>query len=85
MRLSNNLLIAIILKGLSAEFESFVTITTQRKEPHDLASFKTALQTHDETMKVCSDTSDNVMSVKDNHIWDYDVMVKSGTKSRNAK
>ena len=63
---SNNLLIAMILKDLPAEFKSFVTVTTHRKEPHDLASFKTALRTHEETMRACGDLSDNIMFVKDN-------------------
>ena len=56
----------MILKGLPAEFKSFVTVTTQRKEPHALASFKTALRTHEETMRACGDLSDNIMFVKDN-------------------
>ena len=59
----------MILKGLPAEFKSFVTVTTQRKEPHDLASFKTALRTHEETMRACGDLSDNFMFVKDKHDW----------------
>ena len=56
----------MILKGLPAEFKSFVTVTMQRKEPHDLASFKTALRSHEETKRACGDSSDSIMSVKDN-------------------
>ena len=39
---SDSLLIAMILKGLPVGFKSFVTVTTQRKEPHNLVSFKAA-------------------------------------------
>ena len=63
---SDNLLIAMILKGLPTEYQPFVTVTTQRKEPHDITSFKTALRTHEETMKACENPSDNVMTVKSN-------------------
>ena len=63
---SDNLLIAMILKGLPTECQPFVTVTTQRKEPHDITSFKTALRTHEETMKACENPSDNVMTVKSN-------------------
>ena len=69
--ISDNLLIAMILKGLPSDFQSFVTVTTQRKEPHNLASFKEALRTYEETMKACDNSeetqagrsSDNVMTV----------------------
>ena len=63
---SDNLLKAMILKGLPTEYQPFVTVTTQRKEPHDITSFKTALRTHEETMKACENPSDNVMTVKSN-------------------
>ena len=56
---SDNLLIAMILKGLPTEYQPFVTVTTQRKEPHDITS-------HEETMKACENPSDNVMTVKSN-------------------
>ena len=64
---SDNLLIAMMLKGLPKEYQPFVTVTTQRKEPHDITSFKTALRTHEETMKACGETSDNVMAIKSNY------------------
>lgn len=64
---SDNLLIAMILKGLPTEYRSFVTVTTQRREPHDLTSFKMALRTHEETMKACENPSDNVMAVKSSY------------------
>jgi hypothetical protein len=60
---SDNLLIAMVLKGLPANFKSFVTVTTQRKEPHTLASFKIALRTHEETMRSCDLTDDSVMAM----------------------
>jgi len=62
-QVSDNLLIAMILKGLPTEFKPFVTVTTQRKEPHTIASFKSALRTHEETMRACSEHSDgdNIM------------------------
>lgn len=65
-QVSDNLLIAMILKGLPADFKPFVTVTVQRKEPHTIASFKSALRTHEETMQACNDksSSDNVMYTK---------------------
>ena len=69
--ISDNLLIAIILKRLPSDFQLFVTVTTQRKEPHNLASFKEALRTYEETVKAGDNSeetqagrsSDNVMTV----------------------
>ena len=58
---SENLLIAMILKGLPDSFQSFVTVTTQRKERHTLASFKQALRTYEETVR--STCGDNVMTI----------------------
>ena len=37
---SDNLLIVMILKRLPIEYQSFVTVTTQRKDPHDFMSSK---------------------------------------------
>ena len=67
---SDNLVVAMILKGLPAEFKPFITVTTQRKDPHSLSSFKQALRTHEETMKACEKDSgsDNVMFVKNQRV-----------------
>ena len=59
---SDNLIIAMILKGLPQEYKSFVTVTTQMKEKHDLASFKSALR-NEETAKACGESTENVMAV----------------------
>ena len=63
---SDTLVIAMMLKGLPSEFKSIVPITTQRREPHTLSSFKQALRTHEETMKAYEKEtdSDNVMFMK---------------------
>ena len=39
----DNLLIAMMLKGLPKEYQPFVTVTTQRKDPHDITSFNLKL------------------------------------------
>ena len=62
--ISDNLVIAMVLKGLPSEFQSFVTVTTQRSEAHTLASFKLALRTHEETLKPSTSTQDNVMALQ---------------------
>ena len=70
---SDNLVIAMMLKGLPSELKSFVTVTTQRRKPHTLSSFKQALRTHEETMKACEKEtdSDNVMFLKNQKIKCY--------------
>ena len=70
---SDNLVIAMMLKGLPSEFKSFVTVTTQRRKPHTLSSFKQALRTHEETMKACEKEtdSDNVIFMKNQKIKCY--------------
>ena len=50
---SDNLLIAMMLKGLLADCKSFIiTVTMQRREPHTLMFFKTALHTHEDIENV---------------------------------
>ena len=53
--------------------KSFVTVTTQRRKPHTLSSFKQALRTHEETMKACEKETDsnNVMFMKNQKIKCY--------------
>ena len=70
---SDNLVIAMTLKGLPAEFKSFVTVTTQRKKPHTLSSFKQALRTHEDTIKACKKEtdSDSMMFMKNHKIKCY--------------
>ena len=67
---SDSLLIAIVLKGLPAEYKTFSAIVSQRDEKDDkmkFQEFKVALRSYEETEKSCTTPSadeDNVMNCK---------------------
>ena len=86
---SDNLVVAMILKGLPSEYQPFVTVTAQRREPHTLTSFKQALRTHEETMKVCEkdNNTDNVMFMGSQKIRCYGCgqLGHKRNECRNAK
>ena len=48
---SDGLLIAMIIKGLSTEYRTFSTVVTQRESPMNFIDFKTALRNFEETEK----------------------------------
>ena len=65
--ISDSLLIAMVLKGLPQRFETFCTVTTQRKDPMNFQEFKTALRSYEESDKcqnVIVKSEDSVMYVK---------------------
>ncbi|XP_060758362.1 uncharacterized protein LOC132869011 [Neoarius graeffei] len=60
-RLSDGLLIAMILKGLPESFKAFVIHVTQGDENLTFAEFKTKLRSFEETEKYHASSDDNVM------------------------
>lgn len=60
-RLSDGLLIAMILKGLPESFKPFVIHVTQGDENLTFAEFKTKLRSFEDTEKYRSNSDDNVM------------------------
>ena len=51
--ISDGLLTAMVLKGLPAEYLSFVTVTTQKSATETFAQFKANLRSYEETVKTC--------------------------------
>ena len=65
---SDQLLIAMILKGLDDSYKAFSTVITQRKEDPSFSEFKTSLRSFEESEKVRTSSAaaadDRVMQVK---------------------
>ena len=68
---SDALLVAMVLKGLTPAYKTFSTVITQRETPVSFADFKVALRNYEETEKAVSDrkSADNVMNVKQNTVF----------------
>ena len=49
--ISNALLIAMVLKGLTSDYDTFTTVITQRKKQITFVEFKGRLQSHKERAK----------------------------------
>ncbi|XP_019717215.1 uncharacterized protein LOC109510950 [Hippocampus comes] len=66
--MSDDLLIAMVLKGLPESFKPFAVHVTQSEEKLKFADFKTRLRPYEDAEKLCAQVSDNVMkvNVKDN-------------------
>ena len=63
-RISDSLLVAMVLKGLPGEYKPFITVTTQKKDPELFVAFKSSLRSYEETMRCCGEeTSDNIMTI----------------------
>ncbi len=66
--ISDALLIAMVLKGLPSEYNTFATVVVQREKQMNFAEFKSALRSHEESAKTQSvktvDTGDNIMVTK---------------------
>ena len=66
--ISDSLLIAMILKGLTDEYKTFSTVVTSRKDPYTFQEFKIALKSCEETQKskvLNKSTDDSVMFAKE--------------------
>ena len=60
--ISDNLLIAMVLKGLPPEFKPFSTVVTQKDRDQTFTEFKVALRSFEDTEKAyCEEAKDNVM------------------------
>lgn len=63
--MSDNLLIAMVLKGLPESFKPFAVHITQSDKPIPFAEFKTKLRCFEDTEKMCAPSSeDNVMKIR---------------------
>ena len=66
--ISDSLLVAMLLKGLPAEFKQFSTVMTQKEVAPSFSEFKIALRSYEETEKLWSgggDGSDAILKIKD--------------------
>ena len=63
--ISDSLLIAMVLKGLTSEYKTFVTVVTQKDTPMMFSEFKTALRNYEETRKTEDTTVNKVMCVNE--------------------
>lgn len=63
--MSDDLLIAMVLKGLPESFKPFAVHVTQSDDKITFADFKTKLRSFEDTEKLCTqNTEDNVMKIK---------------------
>ena len=63
-RISDSLLVALVLKGLPGEYKPFITVTTQKKGPEDFITFQAPLHSYKQTRKCCDEeNTENVMYV----------------------
>ena len=66
--ISDALLIAMVLKGLPTEYNTFATVIVQREKQKTFAEFKSALRSHEESAKTLdaktADANENVMFAK---------------------
>lgn len=87
--ISDRLLVAMTLKGLSKAYKTFATVVTQRERQMTCSEFKTALRNHEETEKSCNRTpdngkSDNVMATKQGFQGNCFKCGKKGHKSKDC-
>ena len=59
--ISDSLIVAMLLNGLSDEFKTFCTVVNQREKAMTVPEFKEALRNFEETEKIGSRTGDGVM------------------------
>ena len=56
---SDSLLVAMVIKGLPAEYKPFTTVVTQKDKAISFSEFKVSLRSYEETMKCCDTRSDS--------------------------
>ena len=66
--ISDALLIAMVLKGLPMEYDTFATVVVQREKQMTFAEFKSALRSHEESAKThggkAASAGENIMLTK---------------------
>ena len=66
--ISDALLIAMVLKGLPREYDTFATVVVQREKQMTFAEFKSALRSHEESAKThggkAASAGENIMLTK---------------------
>jgi len=86
--ISDGLLVATALKGLTSAYKTFATVVNQRETQMTFCEFKTALRNH-EMEKSCNRTpdngeSDNVMTTKQEFEGNCFKCGKKGHKSKDC-
>ena len=59
----DSLLVAMVLKGLPREYQSFTTVVTQREKGMSFSEFKVALRNFEDTEKIQSQAASGTTSV----------------------
>ena len=79
---SENLLIAMVMKGLPDDFKSFCTVATQRDECYKFSDFKVAIKNFEETEKSRNKgfATDNVMKIRSDRFNDKITCYNCGQK-----
>ena len=86
--ISDALLIAMVLKDLPSEYNTFATVIVQREKQMTFAEFKSALRSHEESTKALdtktANANENVMFAKQDLMETASNVVEKGIRARNV-